>query len=314
MAGQVHPLVHPDFVVVVTRVGVLAELPVDAPAGVGAVDDVHEPLALARVVAVVVDRDEVAVRVPVKFVGVAQAVGEDLEVGPIRVAADDDAVVVVFVYGSVLVRYVATDVADGPPKPSLRTDFHPTHPMTVKANVDHPAAADGFFSVGRTVAVGVTQAPHIRRYANVNITVVVSHAVSHVGDFRMKIFHVAAGAVGNAVVVFVGDVPDAFLFYGQVAPVEGVVFIVVGQGGFARCAAGAEVAVEEIAAVFRALPAQGFFGPVHVTTHVEFRGGLAVGAGVEQAAVGGEAEGDGVLDEAIGGVEGEGQAVGYGGA
>ena len=37
-----HALVHPDLVVVVVRIDVLAELPVDAPAAVHAVDDVDE--------------------------------------------------------------------------------------------------------------------------------------------------------------------------------------------------------------------------------------------------------------------------------
>ena len=36
-AGYVHPLIHPYLVVVVVRIAILTELPVDAPTGVGTV-------------------------------------------------------------------------------------------------------------------------------------------------------------------------------------------------------------------------------------------------------------------------------------
>ena len=53
-AGQVELLFHPDFVFVVGRVGILAELPVGAPARIGAVYQVHQAFAFAGMVAVVV--------------------------------------------------------------------------------------------------------------------------------------------------------------------------------------------------------------------------------------------------------------------
>ena len=66
-------LVDPDVVAVVLRVGVLAVLPVRAPAGLRAVRQVDDALLLARVVAVVVDADQVAALVERELLQVADA-------------------------------------------------------------------------------------------------------------------------------------------------------------------------------------------------------------------------------------------------
>ena len=116
-----HLLVHPDVVAVVLRVGVLAVLPVRAPAAVGSVRDVDEPLGLALMVAVVVDADQVAVLVERELLQVADAGREDLEVRAVRLGAHDRALIRIGPALAGLVGHVEADVPDLPVDPAVRT-------------------------------------------------------------------------------------------------------------------------------------------------------------------------------------------------
>src|SRR5688572_11154438 len=66
-----HPLVHPDVVAVVAGIGVLAVLPVRAPAAVGSLRQVYEALGFTGVVAVVVHADQIPVVVESELLQIA---------------------------------------------------------------------------------------------------------------------------------------------------------------------------------------------------------------------------------------------------
>ncbi len=142
-----HLLVHPDFIVVVFGVGVLAVLPVGAPARVGAVHDVHQPLAFARMVAVVVGTDEVAVLVEHELVGVAQARSKYFKISSVWVRPDDYALVGIAVFVPLHVGKISSDVADTPVNPPVGAFHRARHTMTAEADVDAEAVGDGSFLV-----------------------------------------------------------------------------------------------------------------------------------------------------------------------
>src|SRR5690625_5631701 len=79
--------VHPHLVGVVFGIGVFAQLPVGTPAAVGAIHQVHQAFVLALVVAVVIDGDQVDIFVEYKFMCVAYAVGENIIIAAIGLAA-----------------------------------------------------------------------------------------------------------------------------------------------------------------------------------------------------------------------------------
>src|SRR5690606_1782867 len=105
-------LIHPDFVGVIFGIFVFAQLPVGAPAGIGAVDRIDNTLILAHMIAVVVHADQVAVFIKDKLVGIAQAGGEDFKITAIGFAAHDDALVGVVPVFAVFIGNAHADIAD----------------------------------------------------------------------------------------------------------------------------------------------------------------------------------------------------------
>ena len=125
-------LAHPDVVAVVLRVGVLAVLPVRPPAAVGAVGQVDEAFLLAGVVAVVVDRDQVAAVVERELLQVADAGGEDLEVRAVEFRPHHRALVRHAPRLAGLVHHVQADVADLPVEPPVGADRHAGHAVAAE--------------------------------------------------------------------------------------------------------------------------------------------------------------------------------------
>ena len=128
-------LVHPDLVRVVVRITVLAELPVDAPAAVHPIDYVEQPLRLARVVAVVVGADQVAVLVERELVRVAKTVGEYLQLGAVRIGAQDHAAVRVDELATFTRGDVDAEVALLEVDASVGTDDRSGMPVASEADV-----------------------------------------------------------------------------------------------------------------------------------------------------------------------------------
>ncbi len=165
LAGEArleHLLVHPDVVAVVLRVGVLAVLPVRAPAAVGSVRDVDETLGLALMIAVVVDADQVAVLVEGELLQVADAGREDLEVRAVGLRAHDRALIRIGPALAGLVDDVESDVSDLPVDPAVRSADQPRHAVPAERGVDVVALADDDLAIDRAVVVVVLEPPHAR--------------------------------------------------------------------------------------------------------------------------------------------------------
>ena len=123
-SGLEHPLVHPDVVAVVVGIGVLAVLPVRAPAAVGALRQVDEALGFTGVVAVVVHADEIPVLVEGELLKVADAGGKHLEVRTVRIGAQHGALIRRRPAPARLVDDVEAHVADFPVHPAVGAERH----------------------------------------------------------------------------------------------------------------------------------------------------------------------------------------------
>ena len=166
LAGEArleHLLVHPDVVAVVLRVGVLAVLPVRAPAAVRSVRNVDETLGLALVIAVVVDADQVAVLVERELLQVADPGREHLEVRAVGLRAHDRALVRIGPALAGLVRDVKADVADLPVEPAVGTAYQAGHAVPAERGMDAVALADDDLAIDRAVVVVVLEPPHAGR-------------------------------------------------------------------------------------------------------------------------------------------------------
>src|SRR5262249_52898256 len=86
-------LVHPDVVAIVLGIGVLAVLPIGSPTAIRPIRDVDDPLALAFVIAVVIDADQIAVFVERELLQVADAAGKYFEVGSVRIGSHHGALI-----------------------------------------------------------------------------------------------------------------------------------------------------------------------------------------------------------------------------
>ena len=134
-AGLVQFFVHPHVVLVVFGVGILAVLPVGAPARIRAFYNVYEALAFTGVVAIVVGRDEVAVFIKSKFVGVAQASGKNFKIAAIGIGAGNKARVGIGQFFSINGGDVGPNITNVPVNPAIRAFGNARHAVATKANV-----------------------------------------------------------------------------------------------------------------------------------------------------------------------------------
>ena len=159
-------LIHPYFVQVITRVGVFTILPVGSPAHISSVHDVHESLAFARVVSVVIRRNQVSVFVKHKLVGVAKPGGKYLKIASVWIGPHDHTLVRMAVIDALFSRDIGAYIAYAPIDPAIRPLYSTRHPMPAKPDMDAIAVADRFFLIQNPVAIGIGKAPHIRCYSH----------------------------------------------------------------------------------------------------------------------------------------------------
>ena len=217
---QPHVLLHP------AAVGLLI-LVLVAPAGVGALEQIHQTLPFLRLVAVVVDADDVTEVVEGDLLGVADAVREDLEARAVGFAAQHAAFVRIGEGASFLADDVRTLVADRPVDASVRPQPQAVHVMSGVGDMTAEARGHEFLDVGDAVSVRVLQAPDVRDGRDVDPSVEVEHAGGDAGDGRIEAFREDRQFVGDAVVIGVGELVDAFLEMSQILPVDAAVLVVI---------------------------------------------------------------------------------------
>ncbi len=265
-----HRLVHPDVVAVVLVVGVLSVLPVGAPAAVGSFRDVDEPLGLARVVAVVVDADQIAELVEDELLEVPDPGREHLEAGAVEVRAQHGALIRIGPAPARLVHDVQADVADFPVETAIGTERHARDAVPAERRMNVVALADRHARIERAVAVGVAQPVDAGRHAQEEIGAVGEHAAGDVphGVF-VEPFGDDARIVGEAVAVGIPDPVDALLELGEIPKVTRSVLVEIGDPAVPRASLRRELAPVERAEILDGL--EGVHGrhPVRVLPDVQ---------------------------------------------
>ena len=134
-ARLVQFFLHPHVVAVVFGVGVFAILPVGTPACIGTFHDVHEAFTFARMVAVVVGGNEVAVLVESKLVGVAQTSGENFKIAAVGVTTGNGARVGVGPFFAIYGGDVGANVANVPIDAPVGAFGYTRHAVSAKPDV-----------------------------------------------------------------------------------------------------------------------------------------------------------------------------------
>src|SRR5690606_10831641 len=232
-AGFVISLIHPDLVDIVFRIFVFAQLPVNPPAAVGTIDQIDKALVLAFMIAVVVYGDQVAVFVEDKFMHISQPTGEDFEVGAVRLAADDDALVGVMPFPAFGIGGAHTDIADAVVDPAVRAHGHTRHAVAAETDMNSEAIGEGSDYIGSAVVIGIFSAPGSGSDSEKHFIalVVVQDSPQYVGDFITEVAQEQLGAICPTVTRTVFQHQDLFFLHGQVTPIVGTVFVAVRQPG-----------------------------------------------------------------------------------
>ena len=198
-----------------------------APTGVAALDDVGEAFAFAFHVGVVVHDEEITEIVEGGLLGIAHAVGVDLEVGTVGLDAEDGAFVGIIKVAAFLGGDVGALIADTPINAAVRTDREPVHVVAGIGDVDAEAVHENFADVGDAVVVGVFETPKIGRDGGVDPAIMVHHTGGDAGDGRIKTLGENGHLVGHAIAVGVAHLIDAFGGRREIFPVDGAVAVVV---------------------------------------------------------------------------------------
>ena len=276
-----------------------------APAGVAELGDVDEAFAFAGEIGVIVHAEHVAVVVEGDFLDVAEAVGEDFEVGAIGLAAEDAAFVGVVPVPAFLAGDVDAFVADAPVDAAVGADAGAVHVVAGVGDVHAEAVGDDFAFVGDAVVIGVAQTDEVGGDGDIDPAVVVEDTSGDAGDDAVEAFCEGGDLVGGAVVVGVAELVNALAVNGEVFPVDGAVFVVVGEAAAREAGfAGGELAFEEGFFFFDAGEGDVVGDPLGVLADVEVGNFAAGGGGDVDAALGIDGDSDGIGD-----VEGAGPAV-----
>ena len=217
---QPHVLLHP------AAVGLLI-LVLVAPAGVGALEQIHQALPFLRLVAVVVDADDVAEIVEGDLLGVADAVREDLEARAVGFATQHAAFMRVSEGASLLADDVRALIADRPIDATVRTETQAMHVVARIGDVSAEASGHDLLHVGDTVSIRVFQPPDIGNGRDIDPSVEIQHAGGDPGDGRVEAFGEDGDFVGDAVMVGIRELVDAFLEVGQILPVDAAILVVI---------------------------------------------------------------------------------------
>ena len=139
---------------------VVEPLEPDAPAAVGAIDNLHEPRAIAAV-AVVVAGQQVAEVVEREFLRVAQAAVHDFEVAAVEFAAQHGAFVREVEQLAFLGAHREAAVADRDVEPAVGAHEQAVQVVADQRRVDAKAVEHRFARLRRAVAVCVDDAPEL---------------------------------------------------------------------------------------------------------------------------------------------------------
>ncbi len=151
--GIPHPLAVPG-----TAVGKVLE--VHPPADVGSLDDV-DPAGAVAAVGVVLPREEASIVVERQLLRIAKAVGEDLQLRSVRLAAEDGPGVG---HGEPrpLLRFdVEPAVADAEVEAAVRSHDQAVHVVSAESDAHAVAGVQRRPLVGLAVAVGVAELPEV---------------------------------------------------------------------------------------------------------------------------------------------------------
>ena len=221
-------------------------LVVTTPATVAAFHDVDHALALAGSVRVIVHAEDVAVLVECYLLEVAKTVREDLEAAPVRLAAQDAALVRLSHVSAVFGVNVHALVADGPVDPAIRADDEPVHVMPRIGDVMTEAMGHNLAFISHAIAIRVPQTPEVRRDGHIDPAVMPEDAGGNACDLGVEAFRKDRALVGNAIAIGVFQPPDPFGVDGQILPVDGAVFVVIGEFTLraAHLAGGEDIVIE----------------------------------------------------------------------
>ena len=198
-----------------------------APSGIRPFEQIHQPFALLRLVAVIVDADDVAEVIEGDLLRVPDAVGVDFEARPIGFAAKDRTLMREDELPTFFARHVASLVADRPIDATIGSEAESVHVVTRIGDMSAEAGSYEFLYVRDTVAVGILEAPDVRDGGQVDPAVEIQHAGRDAGNRGVKAFGVDGDLVRDAVLVGVGELVDGLLRDPEVLPVDRAILVVI---------------------------------------------------------------------------------------
>ena len=258
----------------------------DAPAGIAALDDVDKAFHVA-VVAVVVAGEEIADLVEEQVLGIAQAGGEEFDVGAVEVAAENGAVIRGG-EGAGGRGHVRAAVADAVVEFAVGADDEAVHIVAGEVEADAVAGAQVFARLGRLRAGERGEAGDV---GEIDGAVVRENAGGDPVDGGVKAFGVERGGVGGAGPRAVFDEAHALGFLAEL-----------------RDSLGAKPAGDHGAEIVLRAVGEFVFEDPHIVADIEDAGAVAVGLGDEGAALFVEVKSHGVGEHGLGGPEGNGKA------
>ena len=258
----------------------------DAPAGVAALDDVDKAFHVA-VVAVVVAGEKIADFVEKQVLGVAQAGGEEFDVGAVEVAAENGAVVRGG-EGAGGRGDVGAAVANAVVELAVGADDEAVHIVAGEVEADAVAGAEVFAGLG---FVGAGEGGEAGDVGEIDGALVREDAGGDAVDGGVEALGVERGGVGGA---GAGAIFDEAHALGLLA-----------QFGHAL---GAKPAGDHRAKIVLRAVGELVFEDPHVVADIEDAGAVAVGLGDEGAALFVEVKSHGVGEHGLGGPEGNGEA------
>jgi len=208
---------------------------------------VHEALALARLVRVVVHPDQVAHLVECRLLHIAVAAGVDLETGPVGLHPQRRALVGKHEPPTFARGDVHALVADRPVDAAVGPNHRPVHVVTRVRDVQSEAADELLALIGDAIVIDVAEPPQVGRDGGVDPAVVPEDARGDAGHLGVEALREDRDAVGRAVAVGVAQLVDALSVVGEVLPVDRAVAVVVAEPAARRAQpAGSEFPAEKL--------------------------------------------------------------------
>ncbi len=293
--------VHFPELLRVPRAELRQELPADAPAIIGALDDVH-PARLVAAIRVVVAGEEIAHVIESKRLGIAQAFREQLELRPVRLGAKHRAIVLRLDRLAALRRHARAAVGDRPVEPAVGAHLDPVHVVPAVRDVHAEAGRDrGAARCRLTRRRRRGEFPEVRDAGEIDVPARGEHARRDAGFDEVEALSEDDGSVRHTVAVAILHEPDALGFDREILPVvvPVTVEILVLAVGFERRVARVHLSHEGPAIRHRA-KRERRQQPVHVLANVRDRSAAPPRLHDISAAVFIERKRDDVLDQRLG--------------